>query len=222
MRLPRIATCLSPFVRLILGVAAPSATASAQLRSLDRYNMGFEIRPVFGSFLPAGNAKASLASSSLGGLQMSLAVNRHVALSVTVTVAPTTDLSAPATPGLDVVMYDLGGEWRFNGWKRGGTSFFTPFVGAGLGSLAYEYSDSTSTSVSNRDGYLAVGGEIGVGLIGIRLEGRDYLSHVSAVASPTAGKTRQNDITVALGLAFRLGRSASPEAAPRPSALANR
>ena len=220
MRLSLIATY--SLVALSLGIAAPCATADGQFGSLRRDNMGFEIRPLAGSFLPTGDAKKSLASAALGGLQMSLSTSRHFALTVTVTAAPTTDPTIAGRPGVDIVMYDLGAEWRLGGGRRGGNPVVTSFVGAGFGSLAYEYSDSSSSSVSNRDGYVALGGELGVGVIGIRLEGRNYLSHVSALASPMTRKTRQNDVTVSLGLAFRLGRSGSQEPETRPRVLTSR
>ena len=79
---------------------------------------------------------------------------------------------------------------------------FTPFAGLGLGGRMYDYRDGDAGSTTNFDGYAALGGDFGLGPIGIRIEARDYVSQFKPLVGGGDTKTR-NDIGLVLGLAYR-------------------
>ena len=63
------------------------------------------------------------------------------------------------------------------------------------------YRDLDVDAKTNVAGYGTLGGEIGFGLIGLRIEGRDYVSQFKPFDGGDS-KTR-NDVTVAAGLTLR-------------------
>lgn len=222
MRLRLNVTDLAAACVLACSVAAPCNAASAQTGWFRRDNMEFAIRPLVGSYFLTGDARNVFSSAALGGLQLSLAPTRRFAATVTFAVAPSTDRSAAPSRALDVVTLDVGAEWRLGGWQCDAGRLCAPFVGAGLGSLAYDYSDSSSGSTTYHDGYVALGGDIGFGVVAVRLEARDYLSRSSPPSNQSARQTTQNAVTIALGVGFRLGRSESPEPRKPPTVLMSR
>jgi hypothetical protein len=100
-----------------------------------------------------------------------------------------------------VWQYDLGAELRAPSWLTSGAWDFTPFAGLGAGGRTYNYRDLDVNSKSNFAGFGAIGGELGFGRIGVRLEGRDYVSQFKPFDGGDS-KTR-NDVTVAAGLTLR-------------------
>jgi hypothetical protein len=96
----------------------------------------------------------------------------------------------------------VGLEGRAASWLRGTTWDFTPFVGLGVGGRTYDYRDLDVDAVSKFAGYGALGGEFGFGRVGVRVEGRDYLSRFSPLTGRGASDTR-NEITAATGLTVR-------------------
>jgi len=77
---------------------------------------------------------------------------------------------------------------------------FTPFIGLGAGGRTYKYRDLDDVdSRTHFLGYGALGGELGFGRIGVRLEGRDHVSGFKPLTRD--GETRsRNDVTLAAGL----------------------
>jgi len=102
---------------------------------------------------------------------------------------------------IDLWQYDLGAELRAPSWLTSGAWDFTPFIGLGGGGRTYNYRDLDVDAKTNVAGYGTLGGEIGFGLIGLRIEGRDYVSQFKPFDGGDS-KTR-NDVTVAAGLTLR-------------------
>ena len=71
-----------------------------------------------------------------------------------------------------------------------------------MGGRTYNYRVLNVDSKTNVDGYAAVGGDIGFGPIGLRVEGRDYVSQFKPLTGSGDTKTR-NDIGVAFGVTYR-------------------
>ena len=197
---------------VLLAAALPRGSASAQIASLRRDNMRFEVRPYVGAYIPTGDQRSDVESASLTGLQMSVAAIPRFALTLTFGVAQSNGRITSADRQLDIIQYDIGVEGRRPRWYRQARYELTPFIGAGLGGRTYEYANRPDTLATSTDGYGTVGAEIGFGLLGIRLEARDYISRVPSLTTTHARPNARNDLTVSLGVAFRLGTLGVPEA----------
>jgi hypothetical protein len=125
----------------------------------------------------------------------------QLAITGTVGWSPSKDRVAPGDETVDLWQYDLGAELRAPSWRRWGTLDFTPFVGLGGGGRTYSYRDLDVDSKTNIAGYGVLGGELGFGRVGLRLEARDYVSRFKPFDGGDA-KAR-NDVTVATGVTLR-------------------
>jgi hypothetical protein len=83
---------------------------------------------------------------------------------------------------------------------------FDAFAGIGAGARSYNYRKLDVGATHNVAGYGAVGGEIGVSRVGIRLEVRDYVSGFKPLIGGGVSRTR-NDMVITA--AVRINRSAS-------------
>src|SRR5215218_5360685 len=91
----------------------------------------------------------------------------------------------------------MGAELRAPSWQTWGTLDFTPFLGLGGGGRTYNYRDLDADAKSNVAGYGVVGGELGFGRFGLRLEARDYVSRFKPFDGSDS-ETR-NDVTITSG-----------------------
>ena len=133
----------------------------------------------------------------LGG-QASYRIVPQLAITGTLGWSPSKDRITPGDQTLDVWQYDRGAELRAPSWLNSGAWDFTPFVGLGGGGRTYNYRDLDVNSKTNIAGFGTVGGELGYGRIGLRVEGRDYVSQFKPF---TGGVSRQ-----LVKIAVRLGR----------------
>lgn len=183
-------------------VAGASARAQDQILTTPGVSGPFEIRPYVGAYVPTGDQRDLLKDAVLVGAQASWRATRHVAITGTLGWAPSKDRVTAGDQTLDVYQYDVGGEARATSWYDRGAWDFTPFVGLGIGGRTYNYRDLEVDSKSNVAGYGALGGEIGFGRAGLRLEARDYVSRFEPLIGTGDAKTR-NDVTLAAGLTVR-------------------
>jgi hypothetical protein len=179
-----------------VSVFAANATAQNVVAS-----SGFEVRPYVGAYIPTGNQRDLLRDAVLVGGQASYRLNPHLAVTGTLGWSPSKDRITPGDQKLDVWQYDLGAELRAPSWVQSGTIDFTPFVGLGAGARTYNYRDLDVDAKTNFAGYGVLGGELGFGRIGWRLEARDYVSQFKPFDGGDS-KTR-NDVTVATGLTLK-------------------
>ena len=162
---------------------------------------GFELRPYAGAYIPTGQQRDLLKDAVLVGGQASYRFTPQLAVTGTLGWAPSEDRVTPGNQKLDLWQYDLGGELRAPSWIQSGALDFTPFVGLGAGARTYNYRDLDVDSKTNFAGYGVLGGELGFGRLGLRVEGRDYVSQFKPFDGGDS-KTR-NDVTIATGLSFR-------------------
>ena len=185
---------------LITTVAALALLASpAKAQSLGG---SFELRPFVGAYIPTGDQRDFLKDAVLAGAQLSWRAIPAVAITGTFGWSPSKDRITAGNQTLDIYQYDVGAELRAASLYHGGLLEFSPFAGLGVGGRTYNYRVLNVDSKTNVDGYAAVGGDIGFGPIGLRVEGRDYVSQFKPLTGSGDTKTR-NDIGVAFGVTYR-------------------
>jgi hypothetical protein len=178
-----------------------SVATTARAQDAVAHTNGFELRPYAGAFIPTGKQRDLLRDAVLVGGQASYRLNPQFAITGTLGWAPSKDRITPGDQKLDVWQYDLGAELRAPSWVTSGAIDFTPFVGLGAGARTYDYRDLDVSAKTNFAGYGVLGGELGFGRIGWRLEARDYVSQFKPFDGGDS-KTR-NDVTVATGLTVK-------------------
>jgi len=157
------------------------------------------IRPIFGAYVPTGDQREFLKDAVLAGAQASLNFGSNFAVTGSFGWAPSKDKITAGDQKIDAFQYDLGLEVRTPDTYLGGV---TPFVGAGVGGRTYSYRDLNVDSKTNVDGYGAIGVDVGVHRVGVRIEARDYVSRFQPLSGGGDTKTR-NDIGVFAGLGVR-------------------
>ena len=191
----------------LAAVAAFTLSSAFGAANLDAQDMathtsnGFELRPYAGAYIPTGQQRDVLKDAVLIGGQASYRILPQLALTGTLGWSPSKDRVTPGDQTVDLWQYDLGAELRAPSWLTSGAWDFTPFIGIGGGGRTYNYRDLDVDSKTNVAGYGTLGGEIGFGRIGLRIEGRDYVSQFKPFDGGDS-KTR-NDVTVAAGLTLR-------------------
>jgi len=181
----------------LAGLLVVGGTAQAQ-----GVTSGFELRPFVGAYIPTGDQRNLLKDAVLVGGQLTWHVIPAVAVTGTFGWSPSKDRVTAGDQTLDIYQYDVGAELRAASLYDAGLWNFTPFVGLGLGGRTYSYRDLNVDSKTNFDGYGALGGDIGFGPIGFRIEARDYVSQFKPLTGTGDTKTR-NDIGLAAGLSYR-------------------
>lgn len=157
------------------------------------------IRPFVGAYVATGDQRDFVEDAVLVGAQASWTINPNFALTGSFGWAPSKDKIAAGDQTLDQFQYDVGVEARS---ARLSTGTVTPFIGAGIGGRTYKYRDLDVDSKSNFDGYGALGVDFELGLIGVRVEGRDYVSRFEPLVGSGDAQTR-NDVTLAAGFTVR-------------------
>jgi hypothetical protein len=192
-----------PAVAQVTGPASPGqpSDASSWVGSPDGL---VEIRPFAGAFIPTGPQRTVLKNAVLAGAQVSARVIPALAVTGTFGWTPNNDRLTTGAPTLDVYQYDLGIEARGAGWFQGDGWDFTPFAGLGGGGRTYNYRKVNFSSTTDVDGYGSVGAELGYGRIGLRVEGRDYISQFKPLRGLGGTTTNRNDVALSAGLRIRL------------------
>ena len=188
-------------IALTIAITGIASVASAQDGRPARRG-GFELRPFAGAFIPTGEQRDLLRDAFLVGAQASYRVVPQLAITGTFAWSPTKDRLARGDQSLDVFHYDVGVEGRAASWLRGTSWDFTPVVGLGIGGRTYRYRDLDVAAQSKLAGYGALGGELGFGRLGVRVEARDYLSRFTPLIGRGDSDTR-NEVTVTAGLTVR-------------------
>lgn len=158
------------------------------------------IRPFVGANIPTGDQRDFLKDAVLVGAQASWIATPNVSLTASLGWAPAKDKISAGDQTLDIYQYDLGLEGRSAATSVGR---FVPFIGAGLGGRTYNYRDLDVESKTNVAGYGALGVDVPLGGVSLRIEGRDYISRFEPLSGSGETKTR-NDVALfaALGVTF--------------------
>ena len=161
-----------------------------------------EVRPFVGAYLPTGDQRDLLRDAFLVGLQGAYRVIPQFAITGSVAWSPSKDRITRGDQSIDLYHYDVGVEGRAASWLRGAAWDFTPFFGLGIGGRTYDYRDLDVETRTRGVGYGALGAELGLGRVGVRVEARDYLSSFVPLTGPGDSETR-NDVTLSAGLTIR-------------------
>ena len=180
-----------------------TGTLAAQTADPPAKRSGWEFLVPTGTIVPTGAQRDAIKRGNLTAAQLSYVVRPTLAVTATVGWARSRDIAAAARPKLDVFTYDLGAEARAPRWIAGRGVTFAPFAGVGAGARSYDYRSLDVDATHDIAAYGAVGGEIGVRRIRLRLETRDYVSSFKPLAGVGAAAVR-NDVVVMAGL--RLAR----------------
>jgi hypothetical protein len=191
----------------LLGVLfAPAREAHAQHAA--PHTSAWELRFTSGGLVATGAQRDVIKDAQLSAVQVSWLVHPAVAITGTVGWARSRDRLSANTPKLDVFTSDLGAELRPAQWFADRAVSVSPFIGAGAGARSYNYRSLDADATHNVAGYVAAGGEVGVGRVGVRLEVRDYASGFKPLVGAGTSEAR-NDIVLMAGIRFNRHRNAS-------------
>jgi hypothetical protein len=193
-----ISTAVSAVATLAL-LLASAGTAAAQTPAPPAG--AWELRFTSGAFVPVGAQRSSLESAQLSAAQLSWRVRPSLAITGTFGWAPSRDLGVADAPKLDVFTYDVGAEARGPEWFAERAVTFSPFAGAGAGARSYNYRKLDLDATHNLAAYGTVGGELGMGRVGLRLEVRDYVAGFKPLGGTGKADTR-SDVVMMVGLRF--------------------
>ena len=154
-----------------------------------------EVRPFVGAYIPTGDLRDVLPNALFVGGQGAIEVNETVHLVGTLAWMPnrtSRDVSAYA--------YDAGVE-GFRPYPLGERWEIRPFIGAGLGARTYVDHGNGDHKETNFAGYGALGTELQLDRLAMRVEARDYVTRFKGLAGELEGETR-NDLALVSSFVF--------------------
>ena len=181
--------------------AQAQTSAEREGRAATQQRTGWEFRIPSGGLVSTGAQRGVVKDAHLTALQVSYAIRPSLAITSTVGWARSRDLASVNDPKLDVFTYDLGAEARGPELFTGRAVTLSPFVGAGAGARSYNYRKLDVDATHNVAAYGAVGGELGMGRFGLRLEVRDYVAGFKPLSGVGTASTR-NDVVIMAGVWF--------------------
>ena len=202
---PRLARTALIAVAAIGSLLVPSHTAVAQTAA--EQPRTWELRVASGELVPTGTLRNSLRDAQVTAVQVSYAIRPSLAVTGTFGWARSRDIASVDSPKLDVFTSDIGIEGRAGQWFANHAVTFAPFAGIGAGARSYNYRSLDVNATHNVAGYGTVGGELGVGRVGLRLEVRDYTSGFKPLAEVGRASVG-NDVVIMAALRFNQQRPA--------------
>ena len=178
------------------------ASAPALAQAPSEQSKSWELRFTSGALVPTGGQRGSLENGGTTAAQVSWIVRPTLAITGTFAWSRSRDVSTISQPKLDVFSSDLGLETRLGERFRESAVTFSPFLGAGAGARSYNYRTLDADATRNLAAYAAVGGELGVRRVGVRVEARDYVSQFRPLIGAGQTATR-NDVVVMVGLRIK-------------------
>ncbi|GMV05963.1 MAG: hypothetical protein AMXMBFR53_22400 [Gemmatimonadota bacterium] len=186
---------------LLLGFAASSGAAGqdAPNQAAPTWKPGLDLMVSTGEAIPTGARRDAVDRGKIALAELSYALHPSLAMNVTLGWTRTRDLAAAAEPKLDVFTYDVGPEVRGRKWTRGERVSFRPFAGAGVGARSYNYRSLPVDATHHVAGYAALGGQLVVKRLSMRLEARDYVSDFKGMDGQGDGTTH-NEVVIVAGI----------------------
>lgn len=193
--------------RLLAAVPALLIAASAHAQIPTTGHQGalpdgrWEVLTSSGALVATGAQRDAVKDAPLSTIALFYRLRANVALTTSAGWARSRDLTTTDQRKLSVFSYDLGAEWRASVWPTSAGTHVMPFAGAGVGGRSYDHRGVASEATHGLASYAAVGAEIGVRRLRLRLEARDYVSAFRA-AGTTGSATSRNDLMLLAGLRF--------------------
>jgi hypothetical protein len=194
-----ISSAVSRTALTAFALIASTQTSAAQTSSTPA--SAWELRFTSGAFVPTGAQRNFLKDAQVSAAQLSWVVRPSLAVTGTFGWARSRDLASVDTPKLDVFSSDVGIELRGAERFADRAVTFKPFAGLGAGARSYNYRNLDVAATNNLAGYGTVGGELGMGRVGLRLEVRDYATGFKPLVGTGVSDSR-NDMMMMLGLRF--------------------
>ena len=185
---------------VVLGVLVSGRTTLAQTTL--EHPKSWELRFTSGALVTTGDQASSLKNAGTSAAQVSWLIRPSLSITGTFAWSRSRDVSMISQPKLDVFSSDLGLEKRLGQRFRESAVTFSPFMGVGAGARSYNYRKLDQDATHNVAAYGAIGGEIGVRRVGVRLEARDYVSQFKPLMGAGPSATR-NDVVVMVGLRIK-------------------
>lgn len=194
---------------LVIGAAlslllAPLSTSDAQ-DAVDNTHVStkpWTLRFTSGALVATGDQRNSFKDAQLSAAGLSWRVRPSLSITGTFSWARSRALDVAGRGKVDVFTSDLGVEVETKTWSPSAAMRVKLFAGTGAGVRSYNYRNSAEDAAHHPAGYLAVGGDVSLGRVGLRLEARDYASRFTAAARPGTTDTR-NDLVISAGLYFK-------------------
>jgi hypothetical protein len=199
--LPATAAIAASLLLSASGLSAQTSEAHATPEQPPQQRARWELLVPTGTVVPTGAQRAALKRGTMNAVQLAYVPRPALAVTATLGWARSRDIASPGDPKLDLFTYDLGAEVRAPRWSASDAVTFMPFVGVGAGARSYNYRSLDVDATHNVAAYGAVGGELGVRRVRLRLEARDYVTGFKPLGGAGTADTR-NDVVVMAGLRF--------------------
>jgi hypothetical protein len=185
----------------LIVAATIAATGALSAQSVVSTKPHWEIIVPSGTVLPTGTLKDEIKRGNLSAVQLTYVANPLIGLTATGGWARSRDLASAETPKLDVFTYDVGAELRAPRMFQGKPVTFAPFTGFGAGGRSYTYRSDNRDATHTIGAYSAIGGDVGIRRVHLRLEARDYVTRFKPLDGRGAAAAR-NDVMLMLGLRY--------------------
>lgn len=183
-----------------LAGAAPSLAAQAAGAPAAQPRHRWELLGSSGKLVPTGALSAAIKRAPISTAQLSYMVREQLAVTAMLGWARSRDLVSAESPRLSIFTYDVGAEARTPQWSVGASRKIVLFAGAGAGGRSYNHRDQEVDATHELAAYGAVGADLGVGRVHLRLEARDYVTGFRDLVAGEAAA--RNDVVVLVGLRF--------------------
>lgn len=159
-----------------------------------------------GALVATGAQRNSFKDAQLSAAGLSWRVAPLLSVTATFSWARSRVLDVENLGKVDVFNSDLGMEVESKEWSPNDALRLRWFAGAGGGMRSYHYRASAVDATNHPAAFVAVGGDVGVGRVGLRLEARDYASRFTPSMRNGDSETR-NDMVISAGLYLKKRRA---------------
>jgi hypothetical protein len=194
-RMPVLQTAIAT---LLLAIGGHQVAAAQDLSQAARW----QFRIATGSLNPTGIQRGALKRAPVIAAQLSRAISPVFAVTGTFGWARSRDLATTDASKLDIFTADLGIDAHAPVQRISGTLSFVPMVGIGAGMRNYNHRDLSGDATTMLGGYLAAGGEVGIGRVGLLIQVRDYLTNFTPLIAGGRSAVR-NDIMLLGSLSLK-------------------